>query len=159
MPRSTLEKPVKITGSLFGSRPVDHRKKTIRVTALALVLATSALGASACSSAPAASAGATSCADFATLIATAVSSNNGATDQATVLKNGQALAQNLTQEAAKATDPKARAAMTAFADDYTTLISTIRQADAGDKAAGAAVSTVSAKITTDSAAVKSACGN
>ena len=140
---------------------MDHRKRTVRAAALALVLAAAGLGASACSSTPAASPGAASCAGFASLIATAVDANNGATDQGTVLKNGQALAQSLTQEAAKATDPKARAAMTAFAGDYTSLISTIRQADAdaGDKAAAAAVTAIEAKIATDSATVKSVCGN
>jgi hypothetical protein len=140
---------------------VAHRTKTARAAALVLVLASAALGASACSSTPAVSAKTTSCGDFATLIAAAVNGNNGATDQATVLRNGQALADNLTQEAAKATDPNARAAMTAFANDYTSLISAIRKADAnvGDKAAAADVTTLSAKITTDSAAVKTACGN
>ena len=144
---------------------MDHGKRTVRAAALALVLAAAGLGASACSSTPAASPGAASCAGFASLIATAVDANNGATDQGTVLKNGQALAQSLTQEAAKATDPKARAAMTAFAGDYTSLISTIRQADAdadadaGDKAAAAAVTAIEAKIATDSATVKSVCGN
>ncbi|MEY9932508.1 hypothetical protein ABH926_007159 [Catenulispora sp. GP43] len=136
-----------------------HRTKTVRAAALVLVLASAAIGVSACSSTPAVSAKTTSCADFATLIAAAVSGNNGATDQATTLKNGQALAQSLTQEAAAATDPSAKAAMTAFAADYTSLVSAIGKADAGDKAAAADVTTISAKVTSDSAAVKSVCGN
>ncbi|MBS2535736.1 hypothetical protein KGQ20_23525 [Catenulispora sp. NF23] len=142
-----------------------HRTKTARAMGLVLVLASAAFGVSACSSTPATSASAsaktTSCGDFATLIATAVENNNGTTDQATVLKNGQALAQSLTDEAAKATDPTAHTAMTAFADDYTSLISAIRKADAdaGDKAAAADVTAFSAKVTTDSAAVKTVCGN
>jgi hypothetical protein len=132
---------------------------TVRATALVLVLAAAALGVSACSSAPAVLAKAASCADFATLIATAVSANNGATDQATTLKNGQALAQSLTDEAAKATDPNVKSAMTTFAADYTSLVSAIGKADSGDKAAAADVTTISAKITTDSTAVKTVCGN
>ncbi|MEZ0109503.1 hypothetical protein ABH920_003517 [Catenulispora sp. EB89] len=139
---------------------MPHRKKTTRVAALVLVLASAALGASACSSsAPAQSAKTTSCTDFATLIAAAISGNNGATDQATTLKNGQALAQSLTQEAAAATDPNAKTAMAAFAADYTSLVAAIGKADAGDKAAAADVTTISAKVTTDSASVKSVCGN
>ena len=149
-------------------RAKTARTKTARATGLVLALASAALGVSACSSAssaPAASASVsartTSCGDFATLIATAVENNNGTTDQATVLKNGQALAQSLTTEAAKATDPNAHTAMTAFADDYTSLIAAIRKADAdtGDKSAAADVTALSAKITTDSAAVKTVCGN
>lgn len=140
---------------------MPHRNKTTRVAALVLVLASAALGASACSSssAPAQSAKTTSCTDFATLIAAAISGNNGATDQATTLKNGQALAQSLTQEAAAATDPNTKTAMAAFAADYTSLVAAIGKADAGDKAAAADVTTISAKVTTDSAAVKSVCGN
>ncbi|WP_194924566.1 hypothetical protein [Catenulispora pinisilvae] len=148
------------------ARTKTARAKTARTTGLVLALASAALGVSACSSAssaPAASVSArtTSCGDFATLIATAVENNNGTTDQATVLKNGQALAQSLTTEAAKATDPNAHTAMTAFADDYASLIAAIRKADAdtGDKAAAADVTALSAKITTDSAAVKTVCGN
>jgi hypothetical protein len=138
---------------------VNLSRPATRVAALVLTLAATALGTSACSSSSTPSAKSVSCTDFAGMIATAITDNNSSTDQATVLANAQGLSDALSKAATAATDPNAKAAMTTFADDYAALVGAMTKAQAGDKAAAASVTGLSAKVTADSATVKSVCGS
>lgn len=58
-----------------------------------------------------------------------------------------------------ATSPKAKTAMTTFSADYTSPVAAIVKADAGDEAEAADVAAISAKVTSDSTAAKTVCGN